>query len=259
MYLAYADDSKIKHDNVEWQVMSTVMVKDETFREIELQMGLIAEELLPSEAYEQFTEFHACDLYNGIKPFDGIEKTQRYSVLEVLLGVLGEKNIPVIYGAVNLNRLKKMSYASANPIDMTFRMCALGVQDWMSRQLQEQFLEYRRRNAPNEPARFDDVAQFILDDCENKQLKLGLQQAFRQMRRPMRPPLFQSESQLENVLDDLYFGDSKFSVGLQLADACSYFIAKHLAGDATIDGFYALIEPQIVYKQVHPTSEDPAQ
>jgi hypothetical protein len=256
MYLAYSDDSKTKHNNVEWQVMSTVMVKDETFRGFELHLGLIAAELLPPEKYEQFAEFHASDLYNGTKAFEGIEWAQRMSILEILLTLLEKEKIPVIYGAVDLSRLNKTIYASANPIEMTFRMCALGVQDWMSKQLQEKFSQYRDHKTPDEQVRFDDVAVFILDDFEgNKPLKSSLQQAFRQMRKPMRPPSFQSESQLEHVLDDMYFGDSKFSVGLQLADACSYFIGKHLGGDATVDRFYARIEPHIVYSQIEPEQE----
>lgn len=255
MYLAYSDESKTKHNGVEWQVMSTVMVQDEGFRGFELEMWLIADELLPPEKYEQFTEFHACDLYNGTKAFEGMEKAQRYSILEILLGMLKKHEIPVIYGAVDLSRLNKMIYASANPIDMTFRMCALGVQEWMGKQLQQKFLEYRDRKTPNELVRFDDIAVFIVDDFENKPLKSGLQQAFRQMRKPLKPPDFQSESQLEHVLDDMYFGDSKFSVGLQLADACSYFIGKHLGGDAAVDRFYARIEPYIVHSQIEPASE----
>jgi hypothetical protein len=256
MYLAYSDDSKTKHNNVEWQVMSSVLVKDEHFRELELRVGLIAEELLPAENYDQFAEFHACDLYNGTYAFKGMERAQRMSILEVLLGTLETLRIPVVYGAVDLSRLDKKIYASANPIDMTFRMCALGVQDWMGKQLQEQFAAYQVTKTPHEHVRFDDVALFILDDFEgNRPLKSALQLAFRQMRKPVRPPDFQSLSQLEYALDDIYFGDSKFSVGLQLADACSYFIGKHLGGDATVDRFYARIEPQIVYSQIEPKQE----
>jgi hypothetical protein len=255
MYLAYADDSKTKHNHVEWQVMSTVLIKDVHFRELELRVGLIAEELLPPANYEQFAEFHASDLYSGTNAFKGMEFAQRMSILEVLLGTLETLKIPVIYGAVDLSRLNNKIYASANPIDMTFRMCALGVQEWMGKQLQEQFVAYLATKTPNEYVRFDDVALFILDDFENKPLKSALQQAFREMRKPFRPPDFHSLSQLEYALDDIYFGDSKFSVGLQLADACSYFIGKHLGGDVTVDRFYARIEPHIVYSQVEPKQE----
>jgi hypothetical protein len=214
-----------------------------------------AEELLPRENYDQFTEFHACDLYNGTNAFKGMEWAQRMSILEVLLRTLETLEMPVIYGAVDLSQLNNKIYASANPIDMTFRMCSLGVQEWMGKQLQGQFVAYQATKTPHEHVRFHDVALFILDDFENKQLKSALQQAFRQMRKPNRPPDFQSLLQLEDALDDIYFGDSKFSVGLQLADACSYFIGKHLGGGATVDRFYARIEPRIVYSQIEPEQE----
>ena len=40
---------------------------------------------------------------------------------------------------------------------------------------------------------------------------------------------------------------------------CSYFIARHLDGDAATEGFYKLIEPHIVYSQVEPKEENVAQ
>jgi hypothetical protein len=87
--------------------MSSVLVKDEHFRELELRMGLIAEELLPAKTYDHFAEFHACDLYNGTYAFQGMEWAQRMSILEVLLGTLETLRIPVVYGAVDLSRLDK--------------------------------------------------------------------------------------------------------------------------------------------------------
>ncbi len=53
--------------------------------------------------------------------------------------------------------------------------------------------------------------------------------------RQIRPPDY--NPRLWYVHDDMYFGSSKDSVGIQLADLCGYFIAKHLEGDVSIDGF----------------------
>jgi hypothetical protein len=53
-------------------------------------------------------------------------------------------------------------------------------------------------------------------------------------------------SSLPFVHDDMYFGDSKFSIGIQIADLCSYFIAGHLEGDSEKEHFYKLIDPQII-------------
>ncbi len=51
----------------------------------------------------------------------------------------------------------------------------------------------------------------------------------------------------------MYFGSSKNSVGLQLADVCVYFIARHLAGKPDSEGFYDTIKDQIAFSEVYPT------
>jgi hypothetical protein len=55
-------------------------------------------------------------------------------------------------------------------------------------------------------------------------------------------------SAIRKISDDMYFGDSQYSIGIQLADLCSYFIARHLDGDAEIKGFYEMIDPHIVFR-----------
>jgi len=62
----------------------------------------------------------------------------------------------------------------------------------------------------------------------------------------------ESRSLLLNIHDGMYFGDSKESVGIQLADLCSYFIAKHLEKDAAGDGFYLKIKDYITDSKVEP-------
>jgi Protein of unknown function (DUF3800) len=75
----------------------------------------------------------------------------------------------------------------------------------------------------------------IVDDCQ-KDIKNTLRKSFQQLRKFITPPDF-GLGQLVHVHDDMYFGNSKDSIGLQLADLSSYFIAKHLEGDTTTEGF----------------------
>jgi Protein of unknown function (DUF3800) len=56
--------------------------------------------------------------------------------------------------------------------------------------------------------------------------------------------------------DDMYFGDSKYSIGIQLADLCAFFIAKHLEKKPEAEGFYGLISSQIVFSKAHPTENE---
>jgi hypothetical protein len=59
-------------------------------------------------------------------------------------------------------------------------------------------------------------------------------------------------NELLHFHDDMYFGDSRYSIGIQLADLCAYFLARHLEGDLEIQGFYEMVSPHIVFSQVHP-------
>ncbi len=254
MFIAYLDDSDTKQKSVKWQVMSAVIIKDSQFRELEINMAVAVETLLPEEKRDQFEEFHACELYGGHGIFDGIEQARRFAVVEGLLHSLQRQQLPVVYGAVNLQELGKLLYASADPMDVAFRICAEGIDTWISEWLGKHFRQLQQKKPPVDADELlsNDMAILIADDCDGK-TKATIQRSFRNMRKRFRPP--DHSSRLKYVHDDMYFGDSKFSVGIQLADLCSYFIARHLQGDDEIDFFYKLIEPHIVFSRLEPINK----
>ncbi len=67
----------------------------------------------------------------------------------------------------------------------------------------------------------------------------------------VRPPAF-ATGPLRHVHDEMYFGDSADSVGIQMADLCAYFIAKRLEEDFISEGFYRIIEKQVIVSAVEP-------
>jgi hypothetical protein len=244
MYFAYTDDSRCKHNGVTWQIMASVLVKDSEFRALEALMSVTTYNLVPPEKQGLFTEFKASEVYGGHGLYEGIPEFSRYAAISGVLSLLSGIGVAVVYGALNLDYLKKVNYASANPFDVVFRICARGVEHWMSGQLEQQYQQFLVDGAPDQH-HFDDKALFIVDESgENKAL---LQKTFRQMRRSYGQP-----GELEYAFDDMYFGDSRFSVGIQLADACAYFIGRHVSGDAEAEEFYSLIEPHIVYSEIEP-------
>jgi len=54
------------------------------------------------------------------------------------------------------------------------------------------------------------------------------------------------ENELSHVVDTLYFGDSKESRALQLADVCCSVITQYLLGNPLVTHYYRLIQPQII-------------
>ena len=236
VYLAYVDDSdtKSKNRNAKWQVMSAVMISDSDFHQIEFLVGVTIEQLIPPEKFSEFTEFHACELYGGYGVFDGIEQPKRFAAIKNLVHLLEVGKMPVIYGGVDLTSLVATPYGSANPKDIAFRVCINGVEDYMMQK-------------PDH-----DMALLITDECEGNIKKL-LQTTFRSLRRRIRPPWTAGKAVC--LHDDMYFGDSRFSIGLQLTDLCAYFIARHLDGDPEIEGFYQMIEPYITYSRLLPDAK----
>jgi hypothetical protein len=254
VYLAYVDDSDTKQKSAPWQVMAAVLVRDASFRGLEVIMSLLADELMQTEEDpSQFEEFHACELYGGYGAFSNIPQEKRFHTIKSLLDFVVYDECSVIYGAVYLPVFYQMIYGAAEPMDVSFRICMTGITKWMIANSKEQLEEYyRSRKASGEaPQKFDDMALLIVDDCD-KAVRATLQKSFRQMRSPFRSSSVTSQA-IDCIHDDMYFGDSKFSVGIQIADLCSFFIAKHLIGDdPAAEAFYQIIAPRIVYSKEVP-------
>jgi hypothetical protein len=213
--------------------MTAIILEDETFASLEFIHGAAVEAIVPPERLDKFEEFHAWELYGGYGVFDGVEQVKRFFLIESLLKIISEFKVSIVYGAVHKAKMEELIYGSADPVDICFRVCVKGVQDWI-RQLADL-----------------DIALLIVDDWEQKDIKRTIRKSFRQMRKHSRAPQYEKK-QAWLLHDDMYFGDSKDSIGLQLADLCGYIIGKHLKGDVAAGAFYEIIKGNIFYSQVEP-------
>lgn len=236
MYLAYLDDSDTRNKDLEWQLISAVLVPADSFLVMEFMSAFTIEELMPEDRRDKFVEFHAAELYGGYGAFEGIDQDARFKAIHDLLSGLSPNGFKVAYGAVNLNRLSLSHFGSANPQDVAFRRCVLGVSDWFQKQVMKDLDEGKYKG--------DNTALFIMDEGDSKN-RATLQKTFRSLRGK-----FRFSTTVGGILpfahDDMYFGDSRYSIGIQIADLCSYFIARHLAGESEIEHFYKIIEPEII-------------
>lgn len=194
-------------------------------------MGFVVQDLIPPDKIEQFQEFKACELYHGIGAFKDIDERPRFDAIQALLVTVKNFKLPIIYSAVDKKKLAKMAIGGANPVDVAFRMCARGINQWMS------------LNDEN------GLGLFIMDETDDKPLKGALIKSFQIMRSNLRPPYLHAE--LWHIHDDMYFGDSRYSMGLQLADLCAYFIGRRLRfrGDEV---FFSHIASQLICSKVEP-------
>lgn len=249
--------------------MAGVLIQDKVFTALEFAMSTICQMLIPPERLEQFTEFHACELYGGYGVFEGIDEGKRHEAVRHLLGLLnGGGGLPVVYGAVNLEALKNKLYATADPMDMCFRICTKGIQNWVMGgimadsgllHMKPEELEMNLALAETSckvlaAGLMERLVLLIVDDCD-KRIKESLQRSFRSMRPARRYPPIPFPSTLFHFHDDMYFGDSRFSIGIQLADLCSYLVGRHLEGDKESEEFYKTVEPHICYSEIQPEDE----
>jgi hypothetical protein len=214
--------------------------------------------LVPAEKLDQVEEFHACELYGGYGVFEGVEQGRRLETIRQLR-MIDTAGMSVVYGAVNLTELKNEVYASADPLDISFRICAKGIQSLMSDKIFSKVEQSQPGKEILDPANdpdpllitawLEEVVILIVDECDKKIRDL-LQKSFRSLR----PPRKLKSRTLFHFHDDMYFGDSRYSAGIQLADLCSYFIARHLEGDNDIDSFYDMLSPCIVFSETYPPS-----
>lgn len=262
MHLAYIDDSDTKQKNCKWQVMSAVLIEDRIFKFAEMGLAGIAESLIPDDKREKFEEFHACELYGGYGIFEGIDQARRFDAIQRLFALFKGLDLSVIYGAVDLERLGTTPYGSADPVDIAFRTCLKGIDWWVEKRIDDRAIlagEKERAEAGEDPmlspllhGMLEELVLVVVDDCEPK-IKSGLQKSFRDRRGDQSRP--HERGQIHYFHDDMYFGDSRFSIGIQLADLCSYFICRHLSGEVEPDGFYNWIHPHIKFGEVYPMPE----
>jgi hypothetical protein len=260
VHLAYLDDSDTRQKRHKWQVMAGVVMEDRSFKLAEIGMSVAQDHLgLSPEQLENFQEFHACELYGGYGFFEKVEQERRFDALSGLLAIIKMLDLGIVYGAVNLEELKKTLYSSADPLDICFRICIKGIASWTEDKTNKQVIAKMGDDYSIESMTplvlesiYSDLTMLVLDECSDKKQRETLHRSFREIRSQRKPG---DSSMLTSLHDDMYFGDSRYSLGIQIADACSYFIARHLDGDEETESFYNIIAPHIVRFETYPVQE----
>ncbi len=225
MYLAYLDDSDVYDKRV--QVVGGIILKDEDFGTLENVLGSVIEDNVPEERRESF-EFHASDLFNCRGAFTNLRREGALEILTQCVNMVRALEIPIIYGAVDIDRHRETIAGNAHPISVGFRICAEAVESWL------------KEKAPS------DLAVLVFDDTKKVEVKQAVQTAFRDCRKRVKG-IFSRDTRglLGHVHDDLYFGDSSYSFGIQAADVCTYFISRHLNERKDTEHVYDLLKPNI--------------
>lgn len=224
-------------------MFGAVIIPHGEFGWIERMHSIAVEHLFPPSEIGRFEEFHARDLFKGDGPFRGIEESKRFDAIRVLLMAVRDQKLPFIYGAIDEARLAQSDlhrslFETAQPLIPAFKLCMLGVETWAT-----------QHHAQDHPGvtkiDYADNYMFIVDDTKDQEFKKRLRSSYRMLRSSHPYTGKIKTNRLWHAHDAMLFVDSVDSVGIQLADLCTYFMQRHLLKrnpDAKDDGdeFYRM-------------------
>lgn len=239
VHLVYVDDSS---DNADYCVMGAAIISEADFGIMEGWLKWSVDQLVPPEARETL-EFHASVMFNRKPPFQDISRETALHLMERCAEIVGTEENRMVYGAVDLRKLRRSPYTTARPQDVAFRVCMEG--------LQKYFCDHCA-SAPGQNAAKPEIGLMICDDTSNANLKKDFQQSYRAFRGRIDPGATERRKLSDWLHDDMYFGDSSHSVGLQVADVCSYLVLRHLQGQADTEHLYKVIEPHLFFGKLVP-------
>ena len=237
MYLGYLDapaTTESSDPTSRFQVIAGPLIDSEVRVASEWDLADSLSGLIPPEMWEQF-EFRACDLYHARPPYDKLGVEECHELLEKALNLIQRHKVPIVFGAVDKLRLKRQVCASLDPSDAAFRICHRSLGRWFhDLAIKESVILI----ADNSRA---DIRRQLAGACRSLEALQGSDEV---------PP----EALSSRLVDEVCFGDSRSSPGIQLAGICAYVIARHLSGKPDVQGFYNIIREQIQPSEVWPAS-----
>lgn len=171
------------------------------------------------------------DLRNGRRR-DGADRT-----LRDVLAIPSRHRLPIFFGAIDRrglsNHNSERGQAHVKSYDMAFLLCLRAVDIVVH-------------------AMFDGENVLWIADQSGYEGRSRTGLSFMREIMATESPLFRSlwpEGQPHEspLVDTVYFGNSRYSRALQLADVCCSTIVRHLLADAIVAPYYDLISQQIIH------------
>ena len=197
MFISYFDESTSQDKT--HVLVAAVIAKETEIGKIEEVFSFLRKFENPDN---RFAEFHATDLFHAKGVFKDIGREEASRIVYKQAHFIGASSLSVVYAFVDVQKHKDSVHRGATPLSVAFQKCLAMVEAKLASQ------------APDESA----IA--IFDDPDDAEVKNDLETAFRNLRNPL-------TGELEHFRDDLLFGNSAFSAGLQMADLCAFLCRRH--------------------------------
>lgn len=215
-------------------VVAAVMIDgDNQWPLIEVAVRNILERYLPENKRNNF-EFKAARLYGQLS------KGNNAAILCSFLQVIETFQLPIPWGAVNRAGMRSDFEAKGLHCSIeTMQNLAFVGAAVHAETIMDAFW-------PNERA------IWIADETRAKYpMKASLRQ-YQQAAILDEEPT----TQFNHILDSVYFGHSRESIGLQMADACNFFIKRHHMGDSSAERFFEMIKAAMPERDRAPVYSD---
>jgi hypothetical protein len=208
---------------------ASTIVKDSVWLKVERKANHIIETLVPEELRSDF-QFHAYDIFSGNNNWglwrNRNGKALRFEILKQFVRLIPKYRLPIT--ECSWLRGAERDPISAQIVEgMAFSFCVDFVERW--------FVQHAKR----------DVGMLIADEQGKPQKEPMYKLEIRRSRKSLR--LHGMLGKLKHIVDTIHFAGSQESIGLQLADACAFFIKRHHMAKAKDEAeqFYELLRPFI--------------
>jgi hypothetical protein len=209
---------------------ASIVIKDSIWLKIERDATKIVETMVPEKLRPEF-EFHAYDIFSGNNRWadwrnrDG--KALRFHILKEFVSLIPKYSLTVTECSWLKSQESRPDEIIGMLQGMAFSICIDFVERW--------FGQHAKR----------DVGMLIADEQGRPHDESLYKLEIRRSRKFGR--FMGILSQLQHIVDTIHFASSQKSIGLQLADACAFFIKRHHMGKAKDEAaqFYEIFRPLI--------------
>jgi hypothetical protein len=204
-------------------VMAGIIIRDREWQKLESHYNGFCAKACEKYPPDPKFEIHAGEIFQGEGEFRNWSKDDRATLLMDTLNTFTSHDIPVIYGAIDKQKLKSKYSDPFAPHGLAFMLCVERIEEWF------------RFNANNE------TGMLI---CDETKVKSEFKKSLKQYQR-FGIPLGIKNAKLDHIVDTIHFADSHECYGIQLADAANYFIKREAIGKANSKAYYDAFSKKI--------------
>ena len=221
MRLIFSDESGIGDDSEPILVVAAIIVDgDHQWPLIEIVKQNILEKYVREESRADFE-------FKDHRLFAQLGKGNNEIILREFLQTIVTFDLPIVWAAVDRSGM-------ANRYATKGLACSKEVMQNLAFSVAATQAEYLMRKL------WSNEREIWLADETRANLKMKASLRELQTKAP-----FDDEelTKFEHIIDTIFFGSSHLSTGIQLADACNFFIKKHFMGDQSAERFFRIVHP----------------